>query len=177
MTGSGLFTALRRDPDLARIWAEAGLDPDALHGVGASIGEGFGAGIGAATGERGCVVVLTSGPVDADRLAGTGLAARFATALGVPAVDVLAVHGTTLRAVVRDWLYQAAQGSGRGVSVRLAERGDGDGLDIVVSSPDSSAREVALRLGSEGGAQAPAARALARALGVSRIEVRLAPET
>jgi len=169
VTGPPVPTGLRSDPDLARIWAEAGLDPGALQGIGA--------GIGAAAGERGCVVAVTAGPVDADRLAATGVASRFAAALGLAGVEVLVVHGRSLRGMIRDWLYQAAQGSGRGVTVRLAERGDGDGLDVLVSSPDSSAREVALRLGSEGGDQAPAARALARALGVPRIEVRLAPET
>ncbi len=131
-----------------------------------ALGHGEALGIGSATaGGSGAVVVLTASvPPDLD-LHRAG--ARFADALGVARAEVAVVHGDTVACVVRQWLHQAAQGSGRGVSVRVEE--DGDVLRVLVDSVDSSAREVALRLSSP---HEPALAALTALLPHRAVEVR-----
>lgn len=131
-----------------------------------ALGHGEALGIGAATaGDRGAVVVLTAAvPADLD-LHWAG--ARFADALGVSRAEVAVVQGDTVAHVVREWLFQVAQGSGRGVSVLVQE--DGDVLRVLVDSVDSSAREVALRLASP---HEPALAALTALLGHRTVEVR-----
>jgi hypothetical protein len=152
---------LSRDPVLAQVWAEAGLGE--LLGIAAG-----------SDGESGCAVAVTAAAVDPDPALLRAVADRMAAELGLAELRLLTVHGQSLRTVARDWLYQAAQGSGRGVSVRLDEQ-DGR-LTVLVSSWDSSAREVELRLAGSGGAQAVEAAALAQALGYPQVVVRAVQE-
>jgi hypothetical protein len=153
------------DTGLAAACIGAGLAEDGLGGARAAV-----------EGTSACVVVIAERPAghgpDSD---GVTAAVREAVArLLEPAdVELIIASGGTLRAVVRDWLYQAAQGSGRGVSVRLEEHavsGARPVLTVFVDSPDSSAREVALRLAGPLGRLAR--EALAGALGFSAVDVR-----
>lgn len=116
---------LRVDPDLLAGWP----GPEPL-------------GLGSAAGG---VVVVTAEPVSPAVL--REARERLAGVLGVPEVDLVAASGETLLDVLRDWVFQAAQGSGRGVHVRL-EDGAGGRLRVLLDSWDSSAREVVLRLSS-----------------------------
>ncbi len=131
-----------------------------------ALGHGDALGIGTATvGDRGAVVVLTASvPADLDL---HRVGARFADALGVARAEVAVVAADTVTGIVREWLYQAAQGSGRGASVRVEQ--DGDVLRVVVDSVDSSAREAALRLASP---HEPALAALTALLPHRAVEVR-----
>jgi hypothetical protein len=151
---------LRRDPVLAQVWDELRGDGDRLLGIGA-----------ASDGETGCVLVVTSEPVDLDDAATAAVAGRMAAELGLDQVRVITAEGPGLRTMLRDWLYQAAQGSGRGVRVEPAEAEAGV-LELRVSAWDSSAREVELRLAGLGGATAPEAQALAAVLGIREVRVR-----
>lgn len=153
------------DPGLAAACARAGLSRAGLLGASAAVDE-----------PAACVVVIT------DRPAGHGPDSDVVTAavraaverrLELSDVELIIASGGTLRAVVRDWLYQAAQGSGRGVSVRLEERrvtGARPALFVLVDSEDSSAREVAMRLAGPLGRLAR--EAFAGAMGFSAVEVR-----
>jgi hypothetical protein len=154
---------LRRDPVLARVWVELRGDGVGLLGIGAG-----------SDGQTGCVLVVTAEPVDPDdagAAAGRTVAGRMAAELGLDQVRVITAQGPGLRTVLRDWLYQAAQGSGRGVRIEPAEPEPGV-LELRVSSWDSSAREVELRLAGLGAAAAPEAQALAAVLGIREVRVR-----
>jgi hypothetical protein len=109
--------------------------------------------------------------------------------LGARAAEVVLVPDVGLAGMVRDWAYQAAQGSGRGVHV-MVRIGDGgtDGpadepvtdqkreagssdapvVRILVRALDSSARELASRLASP---TEPALAALRTLLGGARVDV------
>lgn|GEM_PF-4890025 len=156
------------DPRLAAVCTEAGLPVAGLRGICAAAGGG-----------AGCVVAVSELPPPPGGSTDAALAAArtaLAGALGVAELELILATGPTVRAVVRDWLYQAAQGSGRGVSMRLEERagpGAAPVLEVLVDSPDSSAREVALRLGTPRGRLA--VEALAGVLQMSAVEVREAP--
>jgi hypothetical protein len=119
------------------------------------------AGAGAST--QGCVVVVSATPVDDAALAAA--APGLAAVLGVRAVEVVVATGARLADLVRDWTYQAAQGSGRGVHVRVST-GDADGgtgsgpVRVLARALDSSARELAFRLASPQEPALPALRAL-----------------
>jgi hypothetical protein len=130
----------------------------------APLGRGLGA---AAAGGRGACVVVTDRPLT--EAEATAVAVAAATALGVGGpVEVAALHaaaGTPLVDLVRQWVNQAAQGSGRGVRVRLAgppgaEPAPGEPVRVLVEAIDSSARELALRLASPWEPALPALRAL-----------------
>jgi hypothetical protein len=153
------------DPDLAEACARAGLARDGLSAAHA-----------ASDGTAACVVVITDRPPgrgpDSDAVT-AAVRTAVARRLGPADVDLIIASGGTQRALVRDWLYQAAQGSGRGVSVRLEEHpvpGARPVLTVLVDSADSSAREVALRLAGPLGRLAR--EALAGALGFSAVDVR-----
>jgi hypothetical protein len=90
----------------------------------------------------------------------TAAGAALAAVLAVPSVELVTVAGADLAAVVRQWVHQAAQGSGRGVAVAVREHRAGVG--VVVTAVDSSARELAMRLAS---AHEPALPALSALLG------------
>lgn len=119
---------------------------------------------GATASAQGSVVVVSATPVDGAAL--TAATRRLAEVLGVRAVEVVVAGGSTLADLVRDWTYQAGQGSGRGVHVRVRtdggdEDGDGSGpVRVLVRAIDSSARELALRLASPQEPALPALRAL-----------------
>lgn len=156
---------LHRDPVLARVWAElrddtSGATGDAVLGIGAG-----------SDGETGCVVVVTADPVDPDGAGLAELAGRLAAELGLDRVRVITTEGPGLRTVLRDWLFQAAEGSGRGVRITPVAPEPGV-LELQVSSWDSSAREVELRLAGLGGPAAPEAQALAAVLGAREVRVR-----
>lgn len=133
---------------------------------------------GAVAGGRGSVIVASPTPVDgaAPMAAAPGLAA----ALGVRSVEVVVVTAAELSQLVRDWAYQAGQGSGRGVHVTVRVGGDGangsggpdggrpDPVRVLVRAIDSSARELALRLASP---TEPALAALRALLGGREVTV------
>lgn len=152
---------LRRDPVLAQVWAE--LRPehaDALLGIGAG-----------SDGETGCVLLVTADPVDPDDAGLAPVAERLALELGLDRVRVITAEGPGLRTVLRDWLFQAAEGSGRGVRIVPVAPEPGV-LELQVSAWDSSAREVELRLAGLGGPAAPEALALAAVVGAREVRVR-----
>jgi hypothetical protein len=127
---------------------------------------------GAVAGNHGTVVVVSLTPVDDAAVAAAtpGLAA----VLGVRTVEVVLPAGQGLAELVRDWTYQAAQGSGRGVHVKVrgdagSELGDTGPVRVLVRAIDSSAREVAFRLASPQESALPALRAL---LGGREVTVR-----
>jgi hypothetical protein len=81
------------------------------------------------------------------------LRAELATALAVPSVELAVVPVDNLSSLIRAWLYQAAQGSGRGVRMHLENtEDDGTGLEsglrVLIRAIDSSARELSFRLAS-----------------------------
>jgi hypothetical protein len=92
-------------------------------------------------------------------------------AVGARVTDLVLVPEAGLSQLIRDWAYQAAQGSGRGVRIRVEIE---DGVDapgtvrLLVQAPDSSARELAARLASP---TEPALAALRALLGGYRVEV------
>lgn len=149
---AGVVAGLVVDPGLAAAWRRA-VPGGELLGIA-----------GATASTLGSVVVVTPGPIDDAQLAAaTG---ELAQALGVRAVELVLASGSTLAELVRDWTYQAAQGSGRGVHVRVHADGDPAGdpagvpVRVLVRAIDSSARELAFRLGSPQEPALPALRAL-----------------
>jgi hypothetical protein len=153
------------DPGLAEACVQAGLPREGLSAVRAAVG-----------GSAACVVVITDRPPgqgpDSDAVT-AAVRTAVARRLGLADLELIIASGGTLRALVRDWLYQAAQGSGRGVSLRLEEHpvpGARPALTVLVDSPDSSAREAALRLAGPLGLLA--CEALAAALDFSAVEVQ-----
>jgi NAD(P)-dependent dehydrogenase (short-subunit alcohol dehydrogenase family) len=118
----------------------------------------------AVAGGRGACVVVTDRALTEAELA--AVAAAAGSVLGAGQVEVAALHAASadagLEDLVRQWVNQAAQGSGRGVRVRLAPSGDGPGapVRVLVEAIDSSARELALRLASPWEPALPALRAL-----------------
>jgi hypothetical protein len=102
---------------------------------------------GAVASGRGAVVAVLADPhrqpTQAELDAACG---ALAAALGVPAVELVTVAGADLAAVIRQWVHQAAQGSGRGVGVSV--RDDGGAVRVRVTAVDSSARELSMRLAS-----------------------------
>ena len=119
----------------------------------------------AVTGGRGAAIVLarsTAASADdrTDDLAG---------ALGVTEVEVVVLRLPTPASddltpeaavsLLRQWVHQAAGGAGRGVALRVAGLPDGP-LTLTVTSWDSSARELCLRLASPLEPALPALRAL-----------------
>lgn len=149
---------LHIEPSLVPVWRSLGFPDGDLLGLGS-----------AGAGGRGVVVAVTASPVDGSVV--QDAPARFARTLGYRVVEVIAVHGSSVPEIVRDWLYQAAQGSGRGVSVQVTETSGA--LEVVVTSVDSSAREVAHRLASE---HEPAVAALTTVLPHRTVEVRVAAD-
>jgi hypothetical protein len=89
------------------------------------------------------------------------VAAAAGSVLDAGPVEVAALHAASadagLEDLLRQWVNQAAQGSGRGVRVRVA--GDTP-VRVLVEAIDSSARELALRLASPWEPALPALRAL-----------------
>lgn len=146
------IAGLTVDPTLQQAWLECVPDGD-LVGIA-----------GATASTQGSVVVVSATPVDDGAIAAT--TRRLAEVLGVRSVELVVASGSTLADLVRDWAYQAGQGSGRGVHVKV--RSD-DGRDVgeesgpirvLVRAIDSSARELALRLASPVEPALPALRAL-----------------
>jgi hypothetical protein len=136
------------DPALQRTWQEC-VPGAELIGIA-----------GATASTQGSVVVVSVTPVDDAALAAA--TRRLAEVLGVRAVEVVVASGSTLVDLVRDWTYQAGQGSGRGVHVKVrTDDGDGSGpVRVLVKAIDSSARELAFRLASPQEPALPALRAL-----------------
>jgi hypothetical protein len=145
-----------RDPALHRAWSAA-VAGAPVTGIA-----------GAAAGSHGSVVVVSPAPVDDAAVADA--APELAAALGVRSVEVVVVSSTTLPDLIRDWIHQAAQGSGRGVHLTVRAGGDGDTapVRVLVRAIDSSARELAFRLASP---QEPALAALRALLGGREISV------
>jgi hypothetical protein len=98
------ITGLVVDPALRRAWSGATSNP--VSGIA-----------GAVAGSRGSVVVASPAPVDDAAIAAAtpGLAGT----LGARSVEVVVVTTTALPELLRDWIYQAVQGSGRGVRVTV----------------------------------------------------------
>ncbi|MBI1758728.1 MAG: hypothetical protein HYR62_05830 [Actinobacteria bacterium] len=147
------------DPRLLPAWRAA-------LGPGTALPRGL---AGAAAGDRAAVVVVTTEPPGERALAAA--AAGFSAALGVAAVEVCVASGASLAGLIREWVHQAAQGSGRGVRVRV--RAEATGVQVLVDAIDSSARELVLRLASPHEPALPALRAL---LGGVRVAVQDAEE-
>lgn len=101
---AGSSTGLVVDPTLQRAWS--GAVAGTVNGIA-----------GAVAGSHGSVVVVSPAPVDDTTIA--TLAPNLASALGVRSVDVIVVTTTTLPELIRNWIYQAGQGSGRGVRVTV----------------------------------------------------------
>ena len=131
--------------ELRPAWDQVGLPGEGLRGLA-----------GAAAAGRGAAVVVTGRALsDPER---TALAGELAGLLGVGQVELAGLDATDLPALLRQWVNQAAQGSGRGVQVRVEE--DGFALRVLVQAIDSSARELAMRLASHYEPALPALRAL-----------------
>ncbi len=150
MTSANAIEGLVVDPVLLAAWRAAG--GGEVRGIA-----------GAVTGDLGAVVVAAEEPA-AEAVLETAVE-RLAAALGVRAVEVLPVGGSGLAELVRDWTYQAGQGSGRGVrvTIRTADAGTSSGnspVRVLVRAIDSSARELAFRLASPQEPSLPALRAL-----------------
>ncbi|MDQ1293096.1 MAG: hypothetical protein QG608_977 [Actinomycetota bacterium] len=101
------------------------------------------------------------------------LRSELATAFEVPSVELAVVPVDNLSSLMRAWLYQAAQGSGRGVRMQLESTADGGtghgtGLRVLIRAIDSSARELAFRLASP---HEPALGSLRALLGGLAVEV------
>lgn len=142
------------DPALVPAWEGLGLADARLQGLAVAVVAGRGA----------CVVVTDRGLTDAEIGA---LGGRVADLVEVPAMEVAALAGDRTEDLLRQWVNQAAQGSGRGVGVRV--EASGDGVRILVRAIDSSARELELRLSSP---HEPALAALRAACGGLNITVR-----
>lgn len=155
------MTHLVVDPALRPAWDRTAPAGARLLGLAAAV----------TAGRRAAVVVADRPLTEAE---GAELAAGMAAdADGAEAglrveLAVLAVPGLTagpadlehLADLVRQWVNQAAQGSGRGVSVQVdAAPGDGP-VRVLVRSIDSSARELAFRLASTYEPALPALREL-----------------
>lgn len=106
-------------------------------------------------------------------------AEELGRALGARTAEVALVPDVGLTGMIRDWAYQAAQGSGRGVHVivEIADsasngpdtgEGIGPAIRLLVRAPDSSARELASRLASP---TEPALTALRTLLGGTQVDV------
>ena len=112
----------------------------------------------AETGGRGACVVVTDRPLSEAEIA--AVAGATGALLGVP-TEVAALHAPSADPepadLLRQWVNQAAQGSGRGVRVRVA---DGSPVRVLVEAIDSSARELAQRLASPWEPALPALRTL-----------------
>jgi hypothetical protein len=146
-------------PELAAEVSAAWPDSRA-EGSGGPVVRGLAA---AEAGGRGACAVVTDRPLAEAEIA--AVAGAAAAVLGVP-VEVAALHAPSADPdpadLLRQWVNQAAQGSGRGVRVRLAAPGDGPGapVRVLVEAIDSSARELAQRLASPWEPALPALRAL-----------------
>ena len=117
----------------------------------------------AEAGGRGACVVVTDRTLSEAEVA--AVAAAAGSVLGAEPVEVAALHAPSADPepadLLRQWVNQAAQGSGRGVRVRVASTGAGGGpVRVLVESVDSSARELALRLASPWEPALPALRTL-----------------
>lgn len=112
------------------------------------------------------VVVAADPPVDP--AACDDLAQALREALGADRIDVVPVPGGPVDRLVKQWVYQAAQGTGRGVIVTVRELADG-GIDVGLRAIDSSARELVWRLHSDHEPDLPALRAL---FGARHVDVR-----
>jgi hypothetical protein len=110
-------------------------------------------------------------------------AEELGRALGTRTAEVVLVPDADLPGMIRDWAYQAAQGSGRGVHVtveivdgapdgpsvgRGTDHEAGTVVRLLVRAPDSSARELASRLASP---TEPALAAVRTLLGGTRVDV------
>lgn len=119
---------------------------------------------GATAGSHGTVVAVSDTAPDDATLA--AVTPRLAAALGVRSLELVTVPGGSLADLVREWVYQAAQGSGRGVHLKVAIEPGGSeapgAVRVLVRAIDSSARELASRLASP---QEPALPALRAVLG------------
>ena len=155
-----LAPGLTLSPPLLPIWqAWVGgqSTPPELHGLASALaGEST-----AAT-----VIVASSPMLDPDL--SQDLREAFRVALGASRLELIAVPHEPLETLLKEWIYQAAQGTGRGIIVRFAEGPDGE-IDIQLRAIDSSARELAWRLASPHEADFAALREL---LGERRSAVR-----
>jgi hypothetical protein len=120
---------------------------------------------GAVSSGRSAAVVVTSGTLLESET--TALATALGRALGTDAAaELVALEGAggdpleNLRSWARQWVNQAAQGSGRGVSTRVEDPPAQGPVVIRVRAIDSSARELAHRLASPHEPALPALRAL-----------------
>ena len=140
------ITGLVTDPELLAAWRTAIPDGQVL-GIAGATAPGLGA-----------VVVVPLTPVDDAAVAAA--VARLAEVLGVRVVELVVATGSTLAELVRDWTYQAAQGSGRGVHVKVSGDPQAGPVRVLVRAIDSSARELMFRLASPTEPALPALRAL-----------------
>lgn len=134
------------DPGLAAAWTAVG-PPTTLRGLAAAV-----------TGGRAAAIAVTDRPLTESESA--VLADALAASLGVAMVELIDLHTLDLRDLLRQWVNQAAQGSGRGVSVELMDTPPQAPLRVLVRAVDSSARELTLRLASPHEPSLPALRAL-----------------
>ena len=183
--------ALTTSPELLPIWtswAASHAPGAAIHGLNAASADG-----------TATVIVASSPPIDPDADDTPSLRAALAEALGVRRVEVIAVPPGPLPQLVKSWLFQAAQGTGRGIAVRVEDStgdsaggstrdstgdstrdsaGDSTGgkpnahdgpIDVQIWAIDSSARELVWRLASPHESGLPALRVL---LGGREITIR-----
>lgn len=140
------------DPRLAPAWSRLARTDVALRGFAGAVAAG-----------RAACTVVTDRALTGDEVA--ALQRAVAEVLGVATVEVAALHAVAAEDLVRQWVNQAAQGSGRGVRVRVIgtppePAGSKGSLRVLVEAVDSSARELALRLASPLEPALPALRAL-----------------
>jgi hypothetical protein len=126
------------DPLLFSAWESLRLKDVRLLGLAGEINEDS---------TRAAVVLVTDRPL-ADA-AGRYLQGQLEDVLETPA-ELVALNDDTgdLPRLLRQWINQAAQGTGRGVELKINVPQGADPIQVTVHAIDSSARELALRLAS-----------------------------
>jgi hypothetical protein len=126
------------DPLLFSAWESLRLKDVRLLGLAGEINEDS---------TRAAVVLVTDRPL-ADA-AGRYLQGQLEDVLETPA-ELVALNDDTgdLNRLLRQWVNQAAQGTGRGVELKINVPQGADPIQVTVHAIDSSARELALRLAS-----------------------------
>ena len=126
------------DPLLFSAWESLRLKDVRLLGLAGEINEDS---------TRAAVVLVTDRPLA--EAAGRYLQGQLEDVLETPA-ELVTLNDDTgdLTRLLRQWVNQAAQGTGRGVELKINVPQGGDPIQVTVHAIDSSARELALRLAS-----------------------------
>jgi hypothetical protein len=145
------------DPDLVETWRRLAPELDLL-----------GAGQATKSGHTVALLVVSDPDLVSDQVLGR-LAEGLAGRVGVRTVELILLPAGPPERLLRQFTYQAAQGSGRAIGLRvLPPEGEDPDWRLEVWSIDSSARELAHRLASP---NEPALEALARLLPDSSVRV------